>query len=390
MSVNYRQAIKAAIAGNRKQIRKFLFDLVNCGSYSRDKARVDQVGELVKAAMPAAFSHELVASKVYGNHHLYLHPVKKQLPILLVGHLDTLCPEDENFKVLTEVGDKLVGPGVNDMKGGDAVLIWAVKILEEIGALRDLPITCIFNGDEEQGSPDSNKIFKNMRAKAALAFVFECGGPANTVVTTRKGNCRFRLHIQGKPNHFGNLKEAKVSAIEELAKKVLALEALNRPDKSVVANVGRVEGGLAANAVAEQASLDFEFRTWDAGLQEETQAQVEDICRRPLVPGCRLSLEKLAYRPPMVMNETAQKMFTLIVELGRTLDQPISEEKRGGLSDGCWLAHVGIPTIDGLGPLGDGDFTPHEHIFTATLFDRIELAANLLLEVQKAGLLKTG
>ncbi len=161
---------------------------------------------------------------------------------------------------------------------------------------------------------------------AAWALVFECGGPSDTVVTTRKGVARYRLRIAGKPNHFGNLQEAKVSAIEELAHKILAVEDMNRADRSVAANVGRIEGGLAANAVAAEAVMDFEARYWDPGLEPAVIREIENMAAQNHVPGCQSSLERLSYRPPMQPGAAAQRLFELIVARGRALGMQISEE----------------------------------------------------------------
>lgn len=378
-----RPHIGAIIRENQAAILSLLADMVNVNSYSHDPSGINRVGEIVQEAMPPGFKHTIAANPDGVNHHIFKHTAGGRPPIVLAGHLDTLCPPDPAFDRLREDGALLRGPGVNDMKSGDVVLIWALKVLHLCGALAEMPITCIFNGDEELGSPTSHGLFTGMRG-AACALVFECGGPADTVVTTRKGVARYRLRIAGKPNHFGNLQEAKVSAIEELAHKILAVEAMNREDRSVAANVGRIEGGLAANAVASAAAMDFEARYWDSGLEPTVISEIEKLAIHNRVPGCRAALERLSYRPPMQPGAAALRLFKLIVARGQSLGMHITEEKRGGVSDACWLAHAGVPVIDGLGPLGDHDFTPQEYIRKDTLFSRIELAANLLMDLQEA------
>lgn len=365
---------------NRDATLNLLADLVNINSFSHNPDGVNRVGERVRQAMPARFQHTFETNEAGVHHHTFTHVADGSKPMVLAGHIDTLCPENAAFNRMVDEGEVLRGPGVNDMKGGDVVLIQALKTLEQAGELDALPLICIFNGDEELGSPTSHQVFTALRGRAAAALVFECGGPADTVVTTRKGVARYRMRIQGQANHFGNLKEAKVSAVEELAHKITAVEAMNRPDASVVANVGRVEGGLAANAVAEDAIMDFEARYWDPDLEPEVLHQIEKLAAKCHVPGCHAHLKRLSYRPPMRPGAKAMKMFEHIVARGRTLSMNIIEEKRGGVSDACWLAHVGIPVIDGLGPLGDDDFTTREYIRRETLFSRIELTANLLLD----------
>ena len=173
-----------------------------------------------------------------------------------------------------------------------------------------------------------------------------------------------------------------------MARTILAVEALNRADGSVVANVGRAEGGLLANTVAADASMEFECRYWRADLEGEALEAVRELAATADVPGCTTELTTLSRRPPMDPNPDSQRLFDLVVETAGELGQSVVEERRGGVSDACWLSHVGIPTIDGLGPLGDQDHSPDEYILTETLFDRIELTAHVLLAIRDRGLLK--
>ena len=383
MSHKTRVAIHDFVEDHKKRILHFLEELVNCNSFTYNKRGVDAVGQKVAREMPSCFLHERVPNPSTGDQHIFTHIQPGKQPMVLAGHLDTLCPEDSVFRCLTVQEDKLIGPGVNDMKGGDVTLVWALKALETCCDISNFSIVCIFNGDEEIGSPTSSSFFTGMKDKARAAFVFECGGPNGTVVTTRRGLRRQRLHITGQANHFGNLKGAKVSAVQELAAKISAVEALNRPDKTVVLNVGRVEGGLASNIVAERATMDFEVRFWEELEDEKTLNIIQEVALVPTVPGCDMKLELLSYRPPMKATPASMNLFKKIVSLGSELGQDIKEEKRGGVSDACWLSCVGVPTIDGLGPLGDKECTPEEYIITETLFQRIELAANLLLALEE-------
>lgn len=381
-----RDYLREIIADSQAEILALLAEMVNINSFSHHPDGINKVGEIVARTMPENFSHEIEINPDGVHHHKFTQLAGGKIPIILGGHIDTLCPPDPEFDTLKDEGDILRGPGVNDMKGGDVVLIWALKALEHCGKLAELPLVCIFNGDEEIGSPTSHPIFYGMGGKAALGLIFECGGPDDTIVTTRKSVARYRLNITGKPNHFGNLKEPKISAVEEMAHKILMVEAMNRADKSIVANVGRAEGGLAANAVAAKAFMEFEARYWDPVLEPEVLGKIEELQNPAKVPDCQLNLKRLSYRPPMQPTPASMRIFDMIVARGKQMGMNIIEEKRGGVSDACWLSHAGIPTIDGLGPLGDHDFTPREYIRKDTLFNRIELTANLLLDLLESGM----
>ena len=201
--------IREAICANRPRILALLEELVNCRSFTHNKEAIDAVGRIAAGHMPARLRHEVVPNRGGGDHHVFTHSRGGLLPIVLVGHLDTIEVDVAEFSGLVEEGDRLLGPGVNDMKGGVVVIIWALTILEACGLLDDLPVACVLNGDEEQGSPDSCRLFTRMRDRASVGLVFECGGPGGTVVTKRKGITRWRLDFHGQACHFGNLRGAK-------------------------------------------------------------------------------------------------------------------------------------------------------------------------------------
>lgn len=373
------QRIHKLVTREQQAIVDALRRLVDQPSYSHEPEMVSKVGDLIDELMPTSFERQVIHNDTFAPHRIYRNASTAGQRIVMAGHMDTLCPRDGQFNTLTVDGGKLRGPGVNDMKAGLITLIWSLRVLDSLGYLAGLPVDVIVNTDEELGSPTSSSLFCSMRDTARLALVYECGGPAGTLVTTRKGNIRRRLRITGKADHWGNLSGPKVSAIETLGHAILAAEGLNRPDGSLVANVGRVAGGLAANAIAAEALLEVDCRAWEARYIDQAKVALDEIAASPAVKGTRIGVEPMPSRPPMTPGREAMQLFDQACAVGNELGQTIIEEKRGGMSDGCFLSDSGIPTIDGFGPLGDGDFTRDEHIVTDTLFSRIELSANLLL-----------
>ena len=374
--------ITAAIEKSRPRILDFLAETVNCNSYSKNIDGVNQVAEIVAREMPARFEHEALESDGFADHHRFSHASGHGPPIVLAGHLDTNCPPDRFSASLTEHGDKLLGPGVNDMKGGNTVLIWALKILDELDLLDDLSVICLLNSDEEFGSQTSRSLFTGMEGKARTALVFECGGPAGTLVTTRQGVVRYKLDVRGRAAHHGCMRGPKISAVEELAHKVVAVEGMNRADGSLRTNVGVVQGGLNPNKVAESAAMIFEMCYWTPEVEEEAMRAAYDLAASPAVEGCRIEISRFSYRPPMQPSTASMGLFALARDVAAGLGQAVVEEKRSSFSDANWLAHVGIPTLDGLGPIGDLDFTDDEYIIKQTLFERIELVAHLLMALK--------
>ena len=372
--------IAQAVADNRTRILAFLKEIVEHSSASADKAGVEWIGERITREMPRRFTREVVNQDRYGNHLIFSHLLPPRLPAVMAGHMDTVCPP--GFDRLTPDGDLLRGPATADMKGGLAVLVWALNILEHVGLLENLPVVCIFNTDEEVNSPTSRDLFTGMRGKASAGLVFECAGLNNSAVTTRRGIAVYDLRITGQPGHAGLYQGEKVSAIQEAAHKVLAIEALNRPDNSLRAHVGMIRGGIAYNAIPEDATVTFELRYWDPTVGEQAMNAIQQTLTRPAVPGCRLTLKRRTFRPPMRPDENAAKLFRLAQGVAASLGQTLPPEERGGGSDASWLAHVGIPAIDGLGPIGDNDFTDREYLVTESLFQRIVLTAHLLLNLE--------
>ncbi len=367
------------VLANQARILDFLKAIIECPSASSDAAGVNRIGEIISRAMPQGFEREVVQKPPYGNHLIFKHLRPPQIPVVLGGHMDTICPP--GFDKLTREGNRLRGPGTADMKGGLVVMIWALKTLEECGLLEQLPVICIFNADEEVNSPTSRDIFKGMHGKAAAGLVFECAGMNNSAVTTRRGIAIFDLTIKGKPGHAGLYQGAKSNAILEAAHKVIQIEAMNRPDQSIATHVGIIQGGEAYNAIPKDCRMTIDLRCWDPAIGEQAEAQLHRIAGATIIPGCATTMVKRTFRPPMRPDAAAQSLFELARKIAAELGQQLPPEERGGGSDASWLAHVGIPSLDGLGPIGANDFTDQEYILESSLFERISLVANLLLNL---------
>ena len=268
------------------------------------------------------------------------------------------------------------------MKAGLVTLIWSLKTIEHLGLLDRMSFIVIFNTDEEIGSNSSKELFLGLAEKGTrLAMKFECASPANTLVTTRKGIARYVLTAHGRAAHFGNLKEPKVSAVEEIGEKIRLVEFFNREDGQVAANVGRIGGGLASNVVAEEAFMEFELRFWDRELMDRTVEEAKEVALTPSVEGIRLELKETSRIPPWRPDAESRRHFDLACDVARDMGQTIVEEKRGGISDSNWVAAGGVPALDGFGPMGQGDCTRDEFIVLASLFERIEMTVRFLLKL---------
>lgn len=373
-----RQLIHEQVQAGKDQSLELLRSLVEVNSYWGNAAGVNDVGKLALEAMPRILKRRSVRDDAGITHHILTGPAGQEGSILLVGHLDTVFPLDIESTPFEIRENFIIGPGTADMKGGVVVMIRALQILEDIGVLDRIPIQCLLNGDEEVGSPFSSGLVHELGSKARFGLVFECGGLAGEVVTGRRGINRSILTATGQARHAGVKTGPKASAIVEICRLVLALERLNNPDRGISINVGVIRGGTANNVVPDHAEATFEFRFRDRETEVEVLSEMDAIVSFIETPGCAAVIETLHRRPSMVAVPGSGPLLEILVKAGRELGQSVGTEFRGGASDGNLLSEMGVPVIDGLGPVGDMDHSPDEFIIAETLHERTALTALLL------------
>jgi len=357
----------------REEMISFLVELAAIASPTANKKNVDQAGDFLESHLPGRLLRERIPSSRYGDCRYFEHQVEGVLPFGLMGHLDTVTPE--GFERVEVRDGRVLGPGVADMKGGLTVMVWALRLLEEAGLLQRLSIRGLVNTDEEVNSPWSRELTERFRGCAG-AFVFEMGGLKGDIVTTRIGISVFRLVVRGVAAHAGTGKAPKASAILELARCVERLEAMNRDDFRI--NVGKVAGGKAYNYVPDHAEALLAIRIWEESQEEEFLQKCEEMSANPTVPGCSISLEKISARPPLKPTPESLALFRRCQEVGREIGIELPEEKRRGGSDASFIAAHGVPTLDGLGPVGDHDFSWDEYIDSESLVQRAALVASVI------------
>jgi glutamate carboxypeptidase len=375
------QRIRERAAFGRDQSLELLETLVKVNSYWGHCAGVNQVGDLVLDQIPYSVKQEVSTDGNGVRHHLLTAPSPEKKKILLVGHLDTVFPPESEATPFAVNDGRIVGPGTADMKGGIVVMVQALRILEDLGLLERIPLKILMNGDEEVGSPFSSEMVRDLAAEASCGLIFECGGLDNQVVTARRGVIRFNLTATGQARHAGVKEGPKASAIVELAQMVLALEELNDSDRGISINVGTIQGGEANNIVPDLAKATFEFRFRDSEAEKEILEKVEAIVSSVTTPGCGAALDTLHRRPCMVSVPGSEELVSTLMEVAAELGQSVTAEERGGASDGNFLPEMGVPVIDGLGPVGDMDHSAEEYIVEQSLFERIELTALLLVRL---------
>jgi len=372
------QEVKRIVGSLKKDLLVLLNELVAINSYSYNTEGVAQMAESMGGALPSPLKLQSVTTSKKQTLWTCRYGPAGEDPILLVGHLDTVFPPGTFDSSMVFHDSYLHGPGVADMKGGLAVILGALWALDRLKVLPKIPLLLALNGDEEIGSPGSGQKLEELARSCRLGFVFECGGPDGSVVTSRRGLCRYLLRIRGKAGHAGNIQAAKQSAVVELAHQILKLEALNDREAGLSVNVGRVKGGTATNIIPAEAEAELEVRFLNQGQGDEAGELIQKLANSSQKFGIETNFVRGHARPPMEHTQGTAQLFQEVAQVAARNQIILSEESRWGASDANLLATVGLPTIDGLGPVGEMDHSENERILKDSLFQRVELLVHLL------------
>src|SRR6185369_6732680 len=278
------------------------------------------------------------------------------------------------------------GPGVTDMKGGLLLGLRALAALRSFagGGLDRLPfesITFIANPDEEIGSPTSTPHIVEAARKADAAFVLECARANGDFVSMRKGIYDLRLRIAGSAAHAGVEPEKGRSAIHAGAELVRGIHELNGRWPGVTANVGVFKAGTRPNIVCDEAELQVDVRAMAAEPLTDAMAAIESMAARPAVPDVTVTIETMHHWAPLEKLERSGRLGDHIVAIAKRLGFETKGASTGGASDANTTSGLGVPTVDGLGPVGGRDHSPDEYLEVDSIVPRIALFAALLLEV---------
>ncbi|HEU0139171.1 MAG TPA: M20 family metallopeptidase, partial [Bryobacteraceae bacterium] len=303
---------------------------------------------------------------------------RKTKQLLLLGHSDTVWPLGTLARMpFRERDGRLWGPGVLDMKSGIAFAIQAARALRELDIPVSRRVVLLLNADEEVGSDSSRPLTEREARRSAAVLVLEPGtGLEGKLKTARKGIGGFKVSVAGRASHAGVDFAAGASAIVELARQIAVIAGFTDLDRGITVNPGVVVGGSRSNVVADEASADVDFRF----VRQKDGAGLERKFRslRPIDKRCRLTVEGGVNRPPMERSRAGLELFRHARDLGRTVGLDIAESSTGGGSDGNFTAALGIPTLDGLGGVGEGAHALNESILTDRIADRTAMIAALL------------
>jgi glutamate carboxypeptidase len=297
-------------------------------------------------------------------------------PVLLLGHLDTVWPVGTLARMPWRVEDgRAYGPGVLDMKAGVVMALAAMKLVREVDV--DRPVVLLLSGDEETGSHHSRELIEEVAKGCRAAFVLEpAQGPHGAYKTARKGVGQFRLEISGVPSHSGVDFGAGHSAVRELAWQIEQISAMTDPDRGTTLNVGVVGGGTQSNVVAAAAWAEIDLRVKTVADAETVTRRMQTLKARD--PQCTLQLTGGLNRPPMERTEGTAALFAQAKELAAALGFALEEAATGGGSDGNFTSALGVPTLDGMGAIGNGAHAENESIRIDSLVTRTALLAAMI------------
>jgi glutamate carboxypeptidase len=317
----------------------------------------------------------------FGDHLQVDFSGGKRAPVLLLGHLDTVWGVGTLKSMpFREARGRLSGPGILDMKAGIVQMLFALECLQHVRGKLPRPVSVLLVSDEEVGSESSRSLTERLAKRSAAVLVLEpAAGLSGALKTARKGIGTYTLKVTGRAAHAGLDFEKGHSAILELSRQLLRIEKFTDLRRGITVSPGLVRGGTRTNVVAAEAEAEIDIRIQrmsDAGPLERKFRKL-----KPLDKACRLEIGGGLNRPPLERSKAGARLFRLAQTLSSELGFQLKEASVGGGSDGNFTAALGVPTLDGLGAVGEGAHAAHEHVLASALAPRTALLARLLEEI---------
>ena len=375
--------LQAALAARYERFVDDLASLVNvdCGSYT--PGGVNQVADAVSQSLAVlGASVERIPHRPDGTERqlgdLVVGRIAGSGPrLLLIGHMDTVFEQGTAAQRPFRVdGERATGPGVSDMKGGLLAGLHALAALHAID--RRPSVTFVANPDEEIGSPFSTPHIRRLAGEHDAALVLECARANGDIVSARKGIADYEITITGRAAHAGVEPEKGRSAIVEAAHQVLALQGLNGRWPSVTVNAGVIEGGTRPNVVAASCRVELDLRAASTAEFELAAAEVEGIVMHPTLEDVTTKLRQAAFHPPMERTPGNARLAALATAIAADLGFELRDALTGGASDANTTTAAGLPTLDGLGPIGGDDHSADEWLDLTSVVPRTTLLAALI------------
>ena len=391
-ATNPETAMAAWLADQRDAMLDALREMVDTDGGSYDKAGVDAVGAQVRRFLDAhAIPVETIPGERFGDCLRATVPGgepaadgNRQRNILLMGHRDTVFPRGEPERRPFRIeGGRAHGPGVCDMKAGLVMNMFVLAAFRKFGGAPG-PLVGLFTGDEEIGSPEGRPVIEVEARRARAVFNSEPGRPSGAVVTGRKGGVFMVMDIEGRAAHSGGNFEAGISAIGELAHKIVDLHALTDLGRGITLNVGLVSGGQSVNTVAPSARGEIDLRYVEPADRDEMMGRIHAIAAHTHVPGTRATLTVRGEFVPLTQDPAAARLFEGYRAAAAQSGLSVTGEFAGGCADSGFTAAVGAPTLCAVGPVGGRAHSPEEYLEVDSMVPRAQALARAILRLDAA------
>lgn len=379
-AVSQLETALAAVRRRQSEMLALTRSWVEVNSFTQNVEGVNRVGAMLREAftLPGLSCTVIPGAAGYGD-HLVWRTAASGAPIVMIGHHDTVFPPG-HFEGWKEDGNKAVGPGALDMKGGLAIIRTALAALDEAGLLAKLPIIVVSVAEEEVGSPSSAPHLKELAKGAACALVFESGRANDMIITRRKGVGAMTVIAHGKAAHSGNNHKDGANAIWALSKFVDAAQQLTHYERGVTVNVGELHGGTSKNTVPERAECKIDLRYETVADAEALVADLKAAASAASIPGVTLEVIGGVNRLPLERSDASAALRDEYAACARASGLGDGEAPLlGGGSDANTVAPLGVPAIDGLGPRGAGFHTTTEYVELDTFVPKCEALVRFLV-----------
>jgi len=385
MNTESNRQILAYLHDHQQDMVEHLKRLIALESPTNHKPSVDELGHvLAKEVRDLGATVDIVPQNEVGD-VVRARWGEGEGGILILSHMDTVWDVGTVAGRPTYIEDgRLYGVGSMDMKGGIVIGLWALRALRELNVFPEHPITYLFNSDEEIGSPASGATIEEEAHKHRVVFVTE-PPEHGAYKTARKGVSHYRVTATGRAAHAGAEHAKGVNAIEEIARQILIIQGMTDYEIGTTANVGVIAGGTRSNVVPAEAWIEVNVRATTRANAARIDEQMHKLT--PHHPEAQLKVEGGIAVPPMERTLEIAALFAQAQSLARDMGIEITEGSTGGGSDGNRTAALGIPTLDGMGVVGEGGHGIHEYAVIDSLPERAAIMAAMLRtrEVTKLG-----
>ncbi len=398
--MNAASVIRGYLDSREKDMLSFVEKLVQINSHGTQPEGTNAVGDAICRELEAiGFVTERVRGKRLppaqqwieecmlpdydftnlGDHRIARWQGAGQGKVLVLGDLDTAFLPDKWRDFTFHIqGDKAYGPGIADMKGGLTVAVYALKALNATHLNNLNQITCVFSSDEQIGSLTSRHFIEEAARDAQWVFCMECARDGGNLMGSRTQPGVAKLETFGREAHAGSAFAKGVNAIEVMARKITAVHALTDPKREIYLNVGQVKGGWRRSVIPGHCWASIDVRTPGREAWEEVEASLRSIANRQELPGSSCSLLIASHRPGVPWTEKTDRLIRITKQAGNELGIQFGVVRSPAAGSSAFVGPLGIPCLDGMGPVGGDLMTGEEHILISTIVDRAALLATTI------------